>query len=264
MSQPGSGPVASPTHTIVLTDAGPNPEGVVNCLRDLGCPDEPAHAFVRAAAAGSKPTIMYDVPPADAARVVAALQARQATVTTIPELANVASAPPPPSWPPPAASPVGPPPFPSAPSGPPPPAPQPSAPLMPPALPPFPTGPLPGPAGTSPVSLPSTPDAIVGRYVDAYNAGDVAEIRRLFAPDAVFDDTNGQVMARGQDAIGDLFDNLIKHVPGRYVSVAGRMCLGPWVVDHQVAHTPGQPDQPTVANYLVTGGLIRRVLLLRE
>lgn len=97
----------------------------------------------------------------------------------------------------------------------------------------------------------------------AYSAGDAAAIRDLFSPDAVFDDSEGQVMAVGQDAIGGLFTNLIEHIPGRFVSVAGRMSEGAWVIDHQVAHTPGQPDQPSLASYLVIDGLIHRVLLLR-
>jgi hypothetical protein len=254
-----SGSSGTQTHTIVLAEAGPTPQAVLAALRELGCPEDPAQAFVRAAAAGSRPTIMYDVPADEARRVVDTLRSRSATVTAIPDLAPVGGPPPGATWPPPGD------PGPPAPQAPPLPAPSYGAPEAPPAGAPWPHPPIDAPAepAAPPVALPTTPDAVVGRYVTAYNAGDAAAIRDLFAPDAVFDDSDGQVMAVGQDAIGGLFANLIEHIPGRHVSVAGRMCLGSWVVDHQVAHTPGQPDQPSLATYLVVDGLIHRVMLLR-
>jgi hypothetical protein len=310
------------TYSILMVEVGPNVEGVVSGLTDLGCPEASARVFVQAAAAGSRPEIMYDVPSDEALTVATALRNQGATIEVRPEgtAKNGASVPadpattPPviataPAVPaeaspapvtaavpvvPPAASPgpndfPGPPQIPTLPTPAAPPmagpspfatsvAPPPAAPIPPPpasapsysapviGAPPASAPPAssPGPIGHSAPAPASSPASVVQAYLDAYNAGDPEAVRRAFAPGAVFDDTHGSVLAQGQDAIGALFASLVERVPGRRVTVANRLTYQGWVVDHQVADTPGQPPQSTVAAYLVHDGLIRRAHLLRE
>jgi hypothetical protein len=311
---------AATTYSILMVEVGPNVEGVVSGLTDLGCPEASARVFVQAAAAGSRPEIMYDVPSDEALTVATALRNQGATIEVRPEgtakngvpvPADPAAAPPVVATVPAEASPApvtaavpmvaptpspgpndfpGPPQIPTLPTpaaplvagpspfAPSPVAPPPAAPIPPPlasapsySAPPITAPPVSappvssaGPIGHSAPAPASSPAAVVQAYLDAYNAGDSEAVRRAFAPDAVFDDTHGSILAQGQDAIGALFASLVERVPGRRVTVANRLTYQGWVVDHQVADTPGQPPQSTVAAYLVHDGLIRRAHLLRE
>jgi ketosteroid isomerase-like protein len=109
------------------------------------------------------------------------------------------------------------------------------------------------------------PAAVVRSAWDAFSAGDVEGVVRLFAPDAewyVPDDVPGPSVYRGHDELRRLFISL-QRFTDHHVAVTEVADMGAFVLAHGVvyAETEGEPvlDRVTVWRCRVEGDLIASV-----
>lgn len=107
-----------------------------------------------------------------------------------------------------------------------------------------------------------TPEAVVDRHLEAYNAGDVDAFLDCFAADAVVAplDRDAEPMASGHDAIRDQYEPLFEeHAPE--AEILERVSFGPFVVDHErVRGVDGGPLE-ALAVYRVEDGAIASLWL---
>lgn len=112
--------------------------------------------------------------------------------------------------------------------------------------------------------LPSSPETVVQRRVDAYNARDINAFLAVHADDVVVRKLpGGEVDANGKAALRYDYAELFAGNPELSCTVTQRITHGDWVVDHElVTGIRGAPRQRAVATYLVRDGLIRKVWFL--
>ena len=104
---------------------------------------------------------------------------------------------------------------------------------------------------------------VVERYLAAYNAGDKDLLVRCLSATAVLSDATGLVLVQGAEAIGERMAQIFRHYPDRKVTVLGRLVAGPWVVEHHNTSFNAGATEETTLCFLVAGGLIERLVLLR-
>jgi len=102
-----------------------------------------------------------------------------------------------------------------------------------------------------------TPEQIVTEQHALYNARDLDAYVRLWTDDAKIIDHNAQtIVADGIDAIRAHYENRFTQSPDLFCKVINRMCLGDWVVDHEIVKGIGDVPLEVIAVYEVKHGLI--------
>lgn len=105
-------------------------------------------------------------------------------------------------------------------------------------------------------------DDPVAAQVQAYNSGDVDAFVSCYAVDVAITDGHGNTLVHGHDAIRSSYSALFAAHPDLRAEIVGRQIVGAWTVDHERVSRGGDAIEVLVA-YLVEGGLIQRVIMLR-
>ena len=112
--------------------------------------------------------------------------------------------------------------------------------------------------------LPPSPETVVQRQVEAYNARDIDAFLSLYAVDMVIRRLpSGEVIAEGRDAIRARWGKRFADNPELHCTITQRIVHGDWVVDHElVTGVESRPRIRAVATYEVRDGLIQNVWFL--
>ena len=109
--------------------------------------------------------------------------------------------------------------------------------------------------------LPPSPETVVRRQVDAYNARDIDAFLSFYADDVVIRSLpSGEVDWDGKEAMRAPYAKRFSENPELNCTITQRIVHGDWVVDHELV--TGVRDRPrfrAVATYEVRDGLIRNV-----
>ena len=112
--------------------------------------------------------------------------------------------------------------------------------------------------------LPLSPETVVQRQVEAYNARDIEAFLSFYANDAVVRRLpTGEVAWESRDAMRLRYAKRFTENPELNCTITKRIVHGDWVVDHELV--TGVKDRPrvrAVVIYEVSGGLIRNVWFL--
>jgi hypothetical protein len=105
----------------------------------------------------------------------------------------------------------------------------------------------------------------VKRQVDAYNRRDIDAFLSCYARDTVVEDTTGNVVMRGHDAMRTAYGELFRESQKLHAAIATRIRVGDYVIDDErVTGWRGSADEiRVVAVYHVANDLIDHVRLIR-
>jgi hypothetical protein len=112
--------------------------------------------------------------------------------------------------------------------------------------------------------LPPSPETVVRRQVEAYNAHDIEAFLSFYADDVVVRRLpSGEVAWNGKQAMRPRYAKRFAENPELLCTVTTRIVHGDWVVDHELV--TGVQDRPrvrAVSTYEVKNGLIQNVWFL--
>jgi uncharacterized protein (TIGR02246 family) len=109
-----------------------------------------------------------------------------------------------------------------------------------------------------------TPEQLVQRQLEAYNARDVARFAATYAPDVELLQFPNTPQVSGREKMTAMYTQFFASAPKLHCEIVSRTVLGNRVIDHE--RVTGLPDGKTleaVAIYEVENGLIRRVTFIR-
>jgi imidazolonepropionase-like amidohydrolase len=112
--------------------------------------------------------------------------------------------------------------------------------------------------------LPPSPETVVRRQVEAYNARDIEAFLSLYADDVVVRRLpSGEVAWDSKEAMRPRYAKRFAENPELFCTITKRIVHGNWVVDHKlVTGVIGRPRVRAVATYEVRNGLIQNVWFL--
>jgi hypothetical protein len=112
--------------------------------------------------------------------------------------------------------------------------------------------------------LPLSPETVVQRQVEAYNARDIEAFLSFFADDVVVRRLpSGEVAWESKEAMRPRYAKRFADNPELNCTITTRIVHGNWVVDHElVTGVIGRPRVRAVATYEVRDGLIQNVWFL--
>jgi imidazolonepropionase-like amidohydrolase len=112
--------------------------------------------------------------------------------------------------------------------------------------------------------LPPSPESVVQRQVEAYNARDIEAFLSFYANDVVIRRLpSGEVAWDSKDAMRPRYAKRFAENPELFCTITKRIVHGDWVVDHElVTGVIGRPRVRAVATYEVRNGLIQNVWFL--
>ena len=112
----------------------------------------------------------------------------------------------------------------------------------------------------------ATPEAIVQRQVDAYNAHALDSFVNFYSSDAAYvRHADNSVLFAGREPMREAYGVLFQQHPAVHVEIANRIVLGRFVID--LEHITGRADVAElwiVAIYEVADDLIQKVWVLRS
>ena len=106
---------------------------------------------------------------------------------------------------------------------------------------------------------PESPEAIVQRQLDAYNARDLEAFLATFAPDAEGFRHPAQPFFSGHAEMRAIYGPVFAGIPDLHSELVARLVLDDHVFDQERVTGGGRQTIEAVAIYQVEGGLIRRV-----
>jgi imidazolonepropionase-like amidohydrolase len=111
--------------------------------------------------------------------------------------------------------------------------------------------------------LPQTPEEVVQRQVNAYNARDLDAFLATYGPDVTVFDHPATPIFAGLEQMRKVYGQLFERSPALHGQIVNRMVVGNRVIDHE--RVTGLRDRAVeaVAIYEVMGGLIRKVWFIR-
>lgn len=111
-----------------------------------------------------------------------------------------------------------------------------------------------------------TPEEIVQKQVEAYNAHDLTQYSACYHPLAIVSRmSSGQMVAEGREQIERTWGYFFSSQPKAQCKILSRLPIGRFIIDHE--EVSGLADGSVlhaVAIYEVNDGLITRVWLLSE
>jgi imidazolonepropionase-like amidohydrolase len=113
--------------------------------------------------------------------------------------------------------------------------------------------------------LPVSPEALVQRQVNAYNAHDIDAFVATYAPDAQLVNHPIELVSDGRDALRRDYAELFAAAPNLHTEIVDRISIGEYVIDHErVTGLPSGETFEAVAIYRVRAELIDRVWFVFE
>ena len=111
-----------------------------------------------------------------------------------------------------------------------------------------------------------TPDAIVQKQADTYNAHDLEGFVATFSPDvALYTFPDNNLILTGQEALRQFYAKNRFNLPDLQAEVVNRITLGNFVIYLEDISGLSEKDVvKMIAIYEVEAGLIRRVWFIRE
>jgi hypothetical protein len=104
-------------------------------------------------------------------------------------------------------------------------------------------------------------DHPVNRQLEAYNAHRLDDFVACFAPSIRLTTGDGTVRAEGYEQLRSAYVPVFA-IAGRRASIANRIAVGAWVVDHEVVvDDSGRRFEAVVAYHLVDGEIVEMRLL---
>ena len=112
--------------------------------------------------------------------------------------------------------------------------------------------------------LPPSPETVVQRQVEAYNARDIEAFLSFYADDVVIRHLpGGEIAWDSKDAMRPRYSKRFAENPELFCTITQRIVHGDWVVDHElVTGVKERPRVRAVATYEVKNGLIQNVWFL--
>jgi imidazolonepropionase-like amidohydrolase len=108
----------------------------------------------------------------------------------------------------------------------------------------------------------ATPEEVVQRQVNAYNARDVEAFLATYGPDVAGFDHPAKPLFSGLEQMRANYGRMFEKTPALHCRIVHRIVLGNRVVDHERVTGFGDRAAEAVAIYEVSGGLIRKVWFL--
>lgn len=107
-----------------------------------------------------------------------------------------------------------------------------------------------------------SPEEIVQRQLNAYNARDIDAFLDTYADDIELYNFGEQKPEKGKDAMRKKYGDFFRAVPNLYCSIVKRIVIGNKVIDHENVRM-GEQTLNAVAVYEVEKGKIKRVTFIR-
>ena len=112
-----------------------------------------------------------------------------------------------------------------------------------------------------------SPEQVVQKQLDTYNAGDIEGFMSVMAPDvALHNFSDGQLLAKGHKEVKALYANLFEKSPQLKSTLTNRIVLGNQVIDHEsiTGRMGSQEIIELVVIYEVKKEKIYKVTVLRK
>lgn len=104
-------------------------------------------------------------------------------------------------------------------------------------------------------------DHPVNRQLDAYNGHRLDDFVACFAPSIRLTTSDGTLRAEGYEQLRSEYTPVFD-VAGRRASIANRIAVGAWVIDHEVViDDSGRQFEAVVAFHLVDGEIVEMRML---
>ncbi|EZH74056.1 hypothetical protein ATO12_14365 [Aquimarina atlantica] len=107
-----------------------------------------------------------------------------------------------------------------------------------------------------------TPEQVVQRQVNAYNARDIDVFMDTYSEDIKIYNFPEKISMNGKDQMRERFKSMFQRVPNLYCEIKNRIVLGNKVVDHEYVKF-GEKYSSVIAIYEVIDGKISKVTFLR-
>lgn len=105
-----------------------------------------------------------------------------------------------------------------------------------------------------------TPEAIIQKQLDTYNARDLEGYLVLFSDNiTTYRPPSPEPVIEGKQALREFYANHRFNKPDLHAKLINRMCLGNTVIDHEVITGVTEEPMEMAAVYEVGDGLIQRI-----
>jgi imidazolonepropionase-like amidohydrolase len=111
-------------------------------------------------------------------------------------------------------------------------------------------------------NLTESPEAVVQRQVNAYNARNIDAFLDTYADEVELINWNGQLLSRGKDQMRTIYADLFSRTPNLYCKIENRIVAGNKIIDKEHVRF-GNDFVDAVAVYEVENGKIRKVTFIR-
>lgn len=106
--------------------------------------------------------------------------------------------------------------------------------------------------------LQESPEAVVQRQLDAYNARDIDAFVITFAEDVEVYNSRGELTMKGRQQLRNGYENMFKNTPNLHCNIEKRIVINNKVIDEERV-IAGDRRIHAVAIYEVVDGKIRKV-----
>ena len=120
-------------------------------------------------------------------------------------------------------------------------------------------------AVVAPPAVDTTPEAMIQKQVDAYNAHDLDAFVACYGQDIEFRTMAGNTNPeKGSAALRKGYEGLFTRFPNLKVKILKRICQGPFVIDQEQAEGMGPNPITVTAIYETAQGKIVRVWFIEK
>jgi hypothetical protein len=106
-----------------------------------------------------------------------------------------------------------------------------------------------------------SPEAIVQRQVNAYNARNIDLFLATYSPEVEIYDATGKLLMKGHKQMREGYEGFFKNVTNLYCQIENRIVINNKVIDKENVRA-GKDTIQAVAIYEVEGGKIKKVIFL--
>lgn len=107
-----------------------------------------------------------------------------------------------------------------------------------------------------------SPEAVVQRQVNAYNARNIEAFLNTYSDDVELYNLNGPLMAKGKDQMRRIYAGLFERTPNLYCKIENRIIQGNKVIDQEYVRF-GEQYVSATALYEVENGKIKKVTFIQ-